>query len=74
LGKKYWVFWGKNWVKFWGFWSGRLEGTNKAVLGMNWRVFEVWDCFEAKKKGVVQLGVYDQEIIWRANLRVVLGF
>ncbi len=23
-----------------GFWSGRLEGTNMVVLGMNWRVFE----------------------------------
>jgi len=42
-----------------GFWTGRLEGTNKVVLGMNWRVFEKkelglnWgrfgDYFEARK-------------------------
>jgi hypothetical protein len=48
-----------NSVKFLGFCSGRMEGTNKVVLDMNWRVFEKkklgsnWgrfgDCLEAKK-------------------------
>jgi hypothetical protein len=59
LGERFWVFWGKNWVKFLGFWSGRLEDKNNVVSGMNWIVFEGkklgfnWgrfgDYFEAKK-------------------------
>jgi hypothetical protein len=44
----------------------QLGVFEKVIWKIDWRV--------VFRQNEMHLGVYDQEIIWRANLKVVLGF
>jgi hypothetical protein len=58
--------------EIWGlFWGQKRQGVQsgffeRVIWRIDWRVV-------LKQKGM-HLGAYDREIIWRANLRVILGF